>query len=281
MIGYERDEDVILDNEFINVRTPAEYIVLMFERTREDGLLIEPFFGEKGRLPGTESGDRFTKDLRFQLRCVMNWSQADCARVKKEFEALYCALSEIAKQSDGTTGLEEGIEKRLSPDLLKVWNTYLRRFRTESFDLGRILDIENRNNVYRETALDAYEKAKDLPFDQYIERMTETLPENPVSEEEENTLFAYEKMLREQAAQRLGRTHMAYELVTRSQRLCTYLSLGAPERIIQYEARRVAQAFAILSCATEFETVRINPITDKVFTFSGRGTLKYFPIMPL
>ncbi len=281
MIGYERDEDVILDNEFINVRTPAEYIELMFERTRKDGLLIEPFFGEKGRLPGTESGDRFTKDLRFQLRCIMNWSQADCARVKTEFEALYCALSEIAKRSDGTTGLEEGIEKRLSPDLLKVWNTYLRRFRTESFDLGRILDIENRYAAYRETALDAYETAKDLPLDQYIERMTEVLSDDPMSEEEENDLFAYGKMLREQAAQRLGKTHMAYELVTRSQRLCTYLSLRAPERIIQYEARRVAQAFAVCSCAGKFEVRRINPVAGEVFTFSGVGTLKYFPIPPV
>lgn len=126
MKGYERDEDIILDNEFIHARTPAEYIELMFERTREDGLLIEPFFSEKGRLPGTESGDRSTKDLRFQLRCVMDWSEADCARVKTEFEALFHALFEIAKRSDGTTGLEEGIEKRLSPDLLKVWNAYLR-----------------------------------------------------------------------------------------------------------------------------------------------------------
>ena len=268
------DSARIVDNEFINVRTPAEYIDLMFERTREDGLLIEPFFDDMDRRPGTASADH-PKSLRFEHKCTMDWSEADRDRVKAEFESLYRALSELAGQYDRLADTEEENAKQLTPELLRVWNTYVRKFSVKPFDLDRISDIRERCDICREDWFDAHEKAKELPEEQYNE-MTRIFSD--ISEDEWTYIWAYRDMLIEQAEQRLDRVPMAFDLVTRAQRLTRLMSLHVPKfmiQMIQYEARRVAQAYAVLSCATQFETRVINPVTREIMSWEKTGSPEY------
>ena len=134
-----------VDNEFIAFLDPGEYIDLMFERTyADDGCLYEPVFDDTRRLPGTEYHEDL-RSLRFCHDCVMDWSEADRDRVKAECEALCHAFSEIAKLYDYLGNTEKENEKLLSPELMKVWSTYIRRFNAEQlFDLRRIADIHDR-----------------------------------------------------------------------------------------------------------------------------------------
>ena len=262
-----------VDDAFIAHLDPGEYIDMMFERTyADDGVLYEPFFDETKRLPGTEYGENPTS-LIFRHDCVMDWSEADRDCVKAEVEALYRAFFELADKYGSLGDTEEENAKLLPPELLTVWKTYLRSFDSGSFDLERIGNIGDRIKAWHAASDAAHETAKELPEDRY-NKIVESVRSN-ISEEEDDYVYDYRCRLIEQAEQRLGKTHMAYDLVIRAQRLCRLMALHAPERMILYEGRRFAQAYAIHACAKAFMTMIINPVTTECISWEKAGTREY------
>ncbi len=57
---------------------------------------------------------------------------------------------------------------------------------------------------------------------------------------------------------RIGDGLFGYEMILHAQRLCRLLSLGAPELIINNEARHLIACMAIYQCATSIETTKEN-----------------------
>ena len=242
---------------------PVEYIRSMFERTSDGGTLIEAVFGEEGKRPGPDfrtKGDSF----QYRYECSMEWTEADRDRVIAEYKILYDALYQIAQVYDRLGNYEKENEELLFPSLMKVWKTYVRSFRSGSFDMERIGDIRSRMEILNEGRLIDLAYTLNLPVDEGDEAVWQEYKKTKVTKEESDYYRAYVNSLVEQAEKRLQRKPMAFPLVRYSQRLCRLMSLGAPKVVIEYEARNVAQALVINSFARECRLLECNMQTNVI-----------------
>lgn len=222
-----------------------EAIMDMFEHTDEDGVLY---------IPGWPYDNNYDEEESF-YKCKMNWNKADAEKAVADFGALYEALEAIAKIPDYR---EPDFDvKSLPSDLQPVWNTYIRDFETDdSFDMDLIMDISDRLGT---VAMIDYiarkmEMGSDVSEEEYS--LYNDCKDTSVSESEEALLDEYLDAIHYEAAQRVGVSEVAYDVVIRAKRLCRLLSLGAPAIILRNEASLLAQAMVIRNYCEEMEVVK-------------------------
>lgn len=183
--------------------SPVDCIELMFRHTGILSRLYVPdWYGES--------------DGNTCLRLDMTWNENEKNEAVSAFEKLYSQLKEIASVYDRLEDTLEENKTVLSPELLEVWNTYVRDFETGDLDLEKICDISERK--------DACER---------------------VTDEEEALYKIYRDAVYKDAESRLENKLAAYDAVIRAKRVCKLMSLNAPEIIINNEAKLLAQAIAV------------------------------------
>ena len=202
-----------MDFSRISNLSPSAYARFLFEHTDTEGILCLPKnFGEEN-----EKLDRYD-----QFR--MSWDEDALSRLTAEFEALYASLARIAGVYDQLAGDEESVREILGSDeLFDVWRTYIRGWELGGLD---------------EKAVAAVEKSISLDSG-----------EGDLSEEEGQLVSqyhsAYVDAIIADSRCRVGETPCAYEVIIRAKRLCRLLSLGAPQIILQNEARMLIQYMAL------------------------------------
>ena len=223
----------------------SKAIMDMLEHTDEKGILF---------IPGWPYDNNYEEEESF-YKCKMSWNKADAEKAVADFDALYEALEAIAKIPDYR---EPDFDVASLPsDLQLVWNTYLRDFETDdSFDMDLIMDISDRLETvaFVDSIARKIEKGSDVSEEEYS--LYNDCKDTSVSESEEALLDEYLDAIHYEAAQRVGVSEVAYDVVVRAQRLCRLLSLGAPEIILRNEANLLAQAMAIHKYCVTMETVR-------------------------
>ena len=138
---------------------------------------------------------------------------ADADEFASKYEALVQALEAIANVH---AKLDSGVkaEDVLSPELVEVWNTYIREF-DEEFDAGEF----NLDEIYA---------------------MRESGAE--LSEEEHDALDRHYEWFEEQCLKRLPKkVYSPMHLVNRAQRYEYLLSCNAPKTVINEEGRCLAE----------------------------------------
>ena len=138
---------------------------------------------------------------------------ADADEFASKYEALVQALESIANVH---AKLDSGVkaEDVLSPELVEVWNTYIREF-DEEFDAGEF----NLDEIYA---------------------MRESGAE--LSEEEHDALDRHYEWFDEQCLKRLPKkVYSPMHLVNRAQRYEYLLSCNAPKTVINEEGRCLAE----------------------------------------
>lgn len=138
---------------------------------------------------------------------------ADADEFASKYEALVQALESIANVH---AKLDSGVkaEDVLSPELVEVWNTYIREF-DEEFDAGEF----NLDEIYA---------------------MRESGAE--LSEEEHDALDRHYEWFEEQCLKRLPKkVYSPMHLVNRAQRYEYLLSCNAPKTVINEEGRCLAE----------------------------------------
>ena len=226
MNGFEFDFSAC--KELIKM-TPAAYIAWMFEHTDGEKTLVAPDWPVDGSTPNSV------------YRCVMDWTEADRDRAIADFDALYDALSGIAAHWNELSDAEEENAAILTPEQLKVWRTYVRRFDLSGFDHEKIRDIAERQEIVQE--LDDIRLRIELgkALNEYDYRVLRENADVTVSSEEQAYYDAHRKARMDQAKQRVGKKPNALRLVNCAWRVCRLISLGAPNVIVHSEAIRLAQ----------------------------------------
>lgn len=237
-------EEKIIDSMSEASLTPDNFIDLMFERTDEDGILYIP--GWHYSRPGWENDAPGSTDEKDSYRCKINWNLAKYEKVKVKFDKFYNSLKEISMVYEELLDEnKKAVEILKEPELLEVWNLYLK-----PFDIGEF-DQDKTDEIYDKLDTIAWIKeiAKKIANGQKIEDFEkETLTDYvdvTVTEEELTYRQKYLNYLHKQAELRLGDNICAYDIVLRAWRLCKLFSLGAPEIIINNEGRQLAAAFVL------------------------------------
>lgn len=134
-----------------------------------------------------------------------------------EFQELYAGLSEIAKVYDKLDNNPELVRDALdNPVLFDIWHLYLQRPQWYGEE-ERMLDV----------ALKKEAQAEEL------------------SAEEERLLEKYRGEELRVSVKNLGGNRFAYDVHMHALRLCKLMSLGAPEIVIQNEARALIACMAL------------------------------------
>lgn len=192
--------------------SPAEAIREMWEHTDGDGTLYIPEWyhdiGYEGKI----------------YRCSMDWTKNDVDRIISEYETLYAAICQLAGKGEPLGAGSDTPD--LPADLQNVYDTYLRDFDTDGFDMGLILAIEDK-----------------------------LMAGDEVTEEERALYERYRNAIHAEAASRVGGNLAAYDTVIRAKRLHKLLLLHAPVIVSQNEALLLAEAMVIHAFCKEMETV--------------------------
>lgn len=203
--------------------TPAECIRLMFEKTDENGMLYIPAW----------SFDVDEDVDRNEYRIKMDWDKADLDRIIDDYDALYEDLEKIGEVlNDLDDAAEHNREVLKSEHLFKVWDTYLKPL--DIGDLGddiveSIWKAENEES-YNEGTVTAEDRRL---HDKYIQQFKDARHAD--------------------AEHRVGSNVFSIDLVVRAMRLCKLFDLGAPECVIENEAKYLAQTLAIHDRGIEVE----------------------------
>ena len=217
-------------------------ILNMFEHTDENGVLFIPEWPY----------DSYYDEEAF-CKCKMNWSKADAEKAVVDFNTLYDAIKAVSEKLEGLQSASDVND--LSPELQSVWNTYIRDFEADSFDLDLIVDISDRLDTIAliGSISRRINKGEDLSaedFSYYNENK-----DTSVSESETTLYNEYKDAIRKDAEQRLGNGLAAYDVIIRAKRLCKLLSLEAPTITVNKEASLLAQAMVIHDYCEKMETV--------------------------
>ena len=250
--------------------SPVEYIRSMFERTDEEGRLSDPYFRENGRLPDE---DLYVEGspVRIFYDCKMNWTEADRDRVIDDFNKLYDSLSKIAKVYKILGDSEEENAYVLSPELVKVWSTYVRK--CSFYDFEKYCKMLDKIDVIRDGRIFEQKKMLGIPLDDYEALILKEYENTCFSDEEEEKCAEETSALIEQTEKRLENEPMAFRLIQHSIWLCHLMSVKAPKCEINREARILAQAFAINSFAVKFRLMCVNT-EKKLFTSVEKAGLE-------
>ena len=183
-----------------------DYVTSLFAATGRDGALHMP------KNFGTDE----ERDDEFDI-FKMSWSRDDLNLLLSEFQELYAGLSEIAKVYDKLDNNPELVRDTLdNPVLFDIWQLYLQRPQWYGEE-DRILDA----------ALKKEAQAEEL------------------SAEEERLLEKYRGEELRVSVKNLGGNRFAYDVHMHALRLCKLMSLGAPEIVIQNEARALIACMAL------------------------------------
>ena len=236
-------EKEIYDSMSDSNLSPADFITLMFERTDEDGILYIP--GWHYDRPGWLHNAPGSTDENNSYRCQVDWNLKKYEILLQRFDELYNAIKQIAPYWDELEETLKPEEVLKDKKLLDVWQKYVDRLGTQGFDLERLWDIDER--------WETEECVKSIAHDILNGKVLEDFEKNILLEDVDTKVTAQEKQyynqyieaLRKAAEERVGNGLCAYDLVYRSRRLCRLLNLGAPEIIINHEARTFAAAMLL------------------------------------
>lgn len=183
-----------------------DYVTSLFAATGRDGAL---------RMPKNFGTDE-ERDDEFDI-FKMSWSRDDLNLLLSEFQELYAGLSEIAKVYDKLDNNPKLVRDTLdNPVLFDIWHLYLQRSQWYGEE-ERMLDVALKK-----------------------EAQTEEL-----SAEEERLLEKYRAEELRESVKNLGGNRFAYDVHMHALRLCKLMSLGAPEIVIQNEARALIACMAL------------------------------------
>lgn len=186
--------------------TPIDFVRAMYKHTDCDGAL---------RMPKNFGTDE-ERDDEFDI-FKMSWSRDDLNLLLSEFQELYAGLSEIAKVYDKLDNNPKLVRDTLdNPVLFDIWHLYLQRPQWYGEE-ERMLDV----------ALKKEAQAEEL------------------SAEEERLLEKYRAEELRESVKNLGGNRFAYDVHMHALRLCKLMSLGAPEIVIQNEARALIACMAL------------------------------------
>lgn len=223
---------------------PADFITLMFDRTDEDGILYIP--GWHYDRPGWEWGTPGSTDEYDSYRCCVDWNLAKYERLLKQFNELYSALLEMASYYDELDETLETAKKVLKkPELVKVWDIYIRQFDIGDIDYEKIVDINERceqeawvkqiaRNIVEGKNLEGFEKEV---LSDYIDIK--------ITQQDIDYYNQYVSNVRMDVEQRIGKGLCEIDVILRAKRLYRLMSLGAPECIIYNEAKTLAAAMLL------------------------------------
>lgn len=183
-----------------------DYVTSLFAATDRDGAL---------RMPKNFGTDE-EQDDEFDI-FKMSWNRDDLNMLLSEFQELYAGLSEIAKVYDKLDNNPELVRNTLdNPVLFDTWQLYLQRPQWYGEE-ERMLDA----------AMEKEAQAEEL------------------SAEEERLLEKYRAEELRESVKNLGGNRFAYDVHMHALRLCKLMSLGAPEIVIQNEARALIACMAL------------------------------------
>lgn len=183
-----------------------DYVTSLFAATGRDGAL---------RMPKNFGTDE-ERDDEFDI-FKMSWNRDDLNLLLSEFQELYAGLSEIAKVYDKLDNNPKLVRDTLdNPVLFDIWHLYLQRPQWYGEE-ERMLDV----------ALKKEAQAEEL------------------SAEEERLLEKYRAEELRESVKNLGGNRFAYDVHMHALRLCKLMSLGAPEIVIQNEARALIACMAL------------------------------------
>ena len=183
-----------------------DYVTSLFAATDRDGAL---------RMPKNFGTDE-EQDDEFDI-FKMSWNRDDLNLLLSEFHELYAGLSEIAKVFDKLSDIPELVRDTLdNPVLFDTWQLYLQRPQWYGEE-ERMLDV----------ALKKEAQAEEL------------------SAEEERLLEKYHSEELLESVKNLGGNCFAYDVHMHALRLCKLMSLGAPQLVIENEARCLIGCMAL------------------------------------
>lgn len=225
---------------------PSDFITLMFERTDEDGILYIP--GWHYDWPGWMSGAEGSTDENDSYRCQVDWNLNKYEKLLKQFGDLYTAIQKIApywEELEECFELEEMEEVLKDKSLAEVWQKYLQRFLISDFNHKRLCDISERWETEELVKVVVRDIVDGKSLEEFEKNILIEDVDTRVSEQDKKYFNQYIEALRKSAEERIGRGLCAYDLFYRSRRLCRLLNLGAPEIIINHEARTFAAAMLL------------------------------------
>lgn len=223
---------------------PADFITLMFDRTDEDGILYIP--GWHYDRPGWECGTPGSTDEYDSYRCCVDWNLAKYERLLKQFNELYSALLEMASYYDELDETLETAKKVLKkPELVKVWDIYIRQFDIGDIDYEKIVDINERceqeawvkqiaRNIVEGKNLEGFEKEV---LSDYIDIK--------ITQQDIDYYNQYVSNVRMDVEQRIGKGLCEIDVILRAKRMYRLMGLRAPECIIYNEAKTLAAAMLL------------------------------------
>ncbi len=211
--------------------TPEEFIELMFERTDLDGILLIP-----GRYYDGPSWD--ANDIQDSYRCHMNWTYVDMSNIISRFHKLYAALEKIATFLDDVKAIKE-------PELLAVWDKYLRGLDAGGLSREKAQDIEDRLRTQRWIQMIASNFAKGQVLEDYEKEALIEYMDISVSEEEKAYSEQFQNNLYKDAQRRIGGKICAYAVIFHARRVCRLMHLKAPAVVINNEANSLAAAMVM------------------------------------
>lgn len=224
--------------------TPQEYIAEMFERTDEDGVLYLP------------ASHTYTGVLApwpdYDYCCRMNWNLARYEAVLGKFNKVYEAIQKIGQIDKALWWSSDEAKARLNDaELYRIWLVYLCGFDTPLFCDEKIMDIHDRLESIALAQEIAMRFSDGKALEDYEREILDEGLKIELSDEESRYYDEYHRIQEEQSEARVGKNVYAYETVVFAQRLCRLIELGAPEVIINSEARRFAEMFVLHEYATE------------------------------
>ncbi len=183
-----------------------DYVTSLFAATGRDGAL---------RMPENFGADD-ERDDKFDV-FQMFWSRDELNLLLSEFHELYAQLSEIAKVFDKLSDIPELVRDTLdNPILFDTWQLYLQRPQWYGEE-ERMLDVALKKEAHAEE----------------------------LSAEEERLLEKYHSEELLESVKNLGGNRFAYDVHMHALRLCELMSLGAPQLVIENEARCLISCMAL------------------------------------
>lgn len=143
---------------------------------------------------------------------AMDWSYSACERTAQEFARIYEQIKTLGAQREELLSHPENAEMMLDSKLYDAWETFARPFKVEDPRLWELFEREGF--------------------------------EDSLSAEEQALLDSYYEARAADAVERVGESDFADSLCIRGVRLCKLISLGAPQEIVDNEAKMFASFLA-------------------------------------
>ncbi len=205
--------------------SPVDFIHRMYTQTDADGILYLSDF------------DDADTECR---HCLLRWNEQDCRNAVELFEKLTDAIDKIARHEGAPDTLQDSA-------LLRVWETYLRPFQTDDFDLAQIRDILERLEIVQFKKKLSARRANHEPLTKEERKLLADSAAVSVSDEEHELYRRYIVTVLHDADKRVGASGSGYDFIVRAMRLYRLACLKAPASVLRHEKRQLAAAL-VLHC---------------------------------